>query len=212
MPVRSSHNCCHAKFLNVTLSKKPRLLSHRYALIDVLREIRRLAGVWLRVARHLAAPFFQRPHGARGNVISELWLFHPTWWRRAFREDGFELIRDEPMGLFYTGNMTFGSGLSLSRREKLAKALGSACHLYQMHRNSALRALHQRPTSAKDPVTPHGRSPDPRSASHGSHHARDRAPRTTVPPAGSPCFAMNVTFISSPREAAAALDVYSAFS
>ena len=126
-----------------------------YALIDVLREIRRLAGVWLRVARHLAAPFFQRPHGERGNIISELWLFHPNWWRRAFREDGFEIVRDEPMGLFYTGNMTFGASLSLARREALANVLGSACHLYQMQPNSALRALHQGPTSAEDAVTPH---------------------------------------------------------
>ncbi len=136
--------------------KKLRLLRLiAYALIDVSREIRRLAGVWLQVARHLATPFFQRPHGARGNIISELWLFHPTWWRRAFREDGFELIRDEPMGLFYTGHMTFGSGLPLARREKLAKVLGSACHLYQMQPNSALRALLQGPTSAEDAVTPH---------------------------------------------------------
>jgi len=103
-----------------------------YALIDVSREIRRLAGVWLQVARHLAAPFFQRRHGGRGNIISELWLFHPSWWRRAFREDGFEVITGEPMGLFYTGHMTLGPGLSLARRERLAKVLGSACHLFKV--------------------------------------------------------------------------------
>ena len=129
--------------------------ANRSSKLPTVVSPRGLAGVWLRVARHLAAPFFQRPHGARGNIISELWLFHPTWWRRAFREDGFELIRDEPMGLFYTGHMTFGSGLPLARREKLAKVLGSACHLYQMQPNSALRALHQGPTSAEDAVTPH---------------------------------------------------------
>ena len=103
-----------------------------YALIDVSREIRRLAGVWLKVAHHLGAPFLQRRHGARGNIISELWLFHPRWWRRAFREDGFEIIKDEPMGLFYTGHMTLGPGLSLARRERLAKVLGSACHLFKV--------------------------------------------------------------------------------
>jgi SAM-dependent methyltransferase len=94
--------------------------------------VRRSISAWLQVARHLAAPFFQRRHGARGNIISELWLFHPSWWRRAFREDGFEVITDEPMGLFYTGHMTLGPGLSLARRERLAKVLGSACHLFKV--------------------------------------------------------------------------------
>jgi hypothetical protein len=94
--------------------------------------VRRSISAWLQVARHLAAPFFQRRHGGRGNIISELWLFHPSWWRRAFREDGFEVITDEPMGLFYTGHMTLGPGLSLARRERLAKVLGSACHLFKV--------------------------------------------------------------------------------
>ena len=62
------------------------------------------------------------------------------------------------MGLFYTGHMTFGSGLPLARREKLAKVLGSACHLYQMQPNSALRALHQGPTRGCRNPSP-GRSP-----------------------------------------------------
>jgi SAM-dependent methyltransferase len=95
-------------------------------------KIRSFTSAGLQVARHLAAPFFQRRHGARGNIISELWLFHPSWWRRAFREDGFEVITDEPMGLFYTGHMTLGPGLSLARRERLAKVLGSACHLFKV--------------------------------------------------------------------------------
>jgi len=94
--------------------------------------IRNVISAWLKVAHHLGAPFLQRRHGARGNIISELWLFHPRWWRRAFREDGFEIIKDEPMGLFYTGHMTLGAGLSLPRRERLAKLLGSACHLFMV--------------------------------------------------------------------------------
>jgi hypothetical protein len=36
------------------------------------------------------------------------------------------------MGLFYTGHMTLGPGLSLARRERLAKVLGSACHLFKV--------------------------------------------------------------------------------
>ena len=97
-----------------------------------LKALKDLARTWLRVARHLAAPFLQRRHGERGNVISELWLFRPGWWRRAFREDGFEILHDEPMGLFYTGNMTFGIRWSIERRERLAKVLGSAYHLFKV--------------------------------------------------------------------------------
>ena len=95
-------------------------------------QLRSLARAWLQVIHHLAAPFFQRRHGERGNIISELWLFHPSWWRRAFREDQFEIVSDQPMGLFYTGNITLGARLSLARREKLAKVLGSACHIFKV--------------------------------------------------------------------------------
>lgn len=96
------------------------------------REIKRLLGAGLSTARHLAAPFFQRRHGERGNIISETWLFHPGWWRRNFRENGFEIILDEPMGLFYTGNMTFNRHWSLEKRARLSKWLGSACHIFEL--------------------------------------------------------------------------------
>ena len=94
--------------------------------------LRNLAGAWLQVVRHLVEPFLQRRHGERGNIISETWLFHPSWWRRAFHADGFEIVSDQPMGLFYTGNMTLGTRLSLARREQLAKLFGSACHLFKV--------------------------------------------------------------------------------
>lgn len=85
------------------------------------------AGIWQRLRRHFGR------HGERGNVISELWLFHPSWWRRAFRGDGFEIIRDEPVGIFYTGNTVFGTTIfSIERRQRLARILGSACHLYEV--------------------------------------------------------------------------------
>jgi SAM-dependent methyltransferase len=84
-------------------------------------------GIWQRLRRHFGR------HGERGNVISELWLFHPSWWRRAFRKDGFEIMRDEPVGIFYTGNTIFGtSAFSVKRRRRLARIFGSACHLYEV--------------------------------------------------------------------------------
>jgi len=95
-------------------------------------EIKRLAGSWCLAGRHILAPFGQRRHGERGNILSENWLFHPNWWRRNFRANGFDIMKDEPMGLFYTGNMTFNSHWSLERRAHLADVLGSACHIFEL--------------------------------------------------------------------------------
>ena len=45
-------------------------------------ERQRLREAWYRTARHTVGLCLPRRHGERGNVISELWLFHPRWWRR----------------------------------------------------------------------------------------------------------------------------------
>jgi SAM-dependent methyltransferase len=80
--------------------------------------------------RYLATPFLQRRHGERGILLTEPWFFRPGWWRRNFAANGFQVLEDKPMGLFYTGNMLFGERLSLVRREAMAGWLGSACHLF----------------------------------------------------------------------------------
>ena len=95
-------------------------------------EMRRLGEAWYFTARHVAGRLLPRRHGERGNVISESWLFHPSWWRRNFRANGFNVVHDEPMGLFYTGNMMFGTALGVPQRARLARALGSACHLFHL--------------------------------------------------------------------------------
>jgi SAM-dependent methyltransferase len=100
-------------------------------------ELRRLASAWYACARYIGGRLFQRRHGERGNVLSELWLFHPNWWRKNFSENGFVIVQDEPMGLFYTGNMLFGRHLSLATRARLAHMLGSACHLFKLKRASS---------------------------------------------------------------------------
>jgi len=87
---------------------------------------------WLQAARHIAAGFWQHRHGERGNTISETWLFHPRWWRRNFAENQFDIVRDEPMGLFYTGNMLLGSRWTLEQRARAASVLGSACHIFEV--------------------------------------------------------------------------------
>jgi SAM-dependent methyltransferase len=96
------------------------------------RDRRSLARAWFEAAREVGAAVLQPRHGERGFGLAELWLFHPAWWRKHFRQHGFALIDDRPIGLFYTGPMLFGGHLSLVRRTRLAKRLGSACHLYVM--------------------------------------------------------------------------------
>jgi SAM-dependent methyltransferase len=92
----------------------------------------RLREAWHRTARHTVGLCLPRRHGERGNVISELWLFHPRWWRRNFRDNGFIVVRDEPMGLFYSGEALLGLRLGLGQRARLARVLGSSCHLFKL--------------------------------------------------------------------------------
>jgi SAM-dependent methyltransferase len=95
-------------------------------------ELRRLGQAWYRTARHTVGLCLPRRHGERGNVISELWLFHPRWWRRSFQENDFEVIAEMPIGLFYTGEMFLGARLGLAMRARLARALGSSCRLFKV--------------------------------------------------------------------------------
>jgi SAM-dependent methyltransferase len=95
-------------------------------------ELGRLGKAWYWTARRVIGHCLPRRHGERGNVVSEMWLFHPRWWRRNFAENGFTVLHDEPMGLFYTGYMVLGTRLDLPKRRRLAAALGSACHLFKL--------------------------------------------------------------------------------
>lgn len=95
-------------------------------------ELNRLTGAWYQTARYIGGRILPRRHGERGNAISELWLFHPHWWRCHFEESGFAVIHDEPIGLFYTGNLLLGSLLTLAQRKRLAAMCGSACHLFKI--------------------------------------------------------------------------------
>ncbi len=130
----------HAWRFWTTVSAFPTALQYIGTLRDEVRprwpcstaEIKRLTRTWMLAGRYLLAPFAQRRHGERGNIISELWLFHPKWWRQNFRVNGFEIIKDEPMGLFYTGNMTFSEMWPLEKRGRLAEQLGSACHIFEL--------------------------------------------------------------------------------
>lgn len=96
---------------------------------------RRAAGAVVtavRMAGKVLYPFVQRRHGERGSTLSELWLFHPATWRRHFQKHGFEIVGDEPLGIFNTGHFVFGARWPFDRRARLAQRLGSASHLFKL--------------------------------------------------------------------------------
>jgi len=95
-------------------------------------ELRRLGNAYRRAVTILAGALHQSRHGERGNILSEAWYFRPEWWRRNFRDNGFEILREAPMGLFYTGNMFFAEKWSLARRAHLARILGSAVRIFEL--------------------------------------------------------------------------------
>jgi SAM-dependent methyltransferase len=82
-------------------------------------------------ARRSASSALRR-HGERGNVLTELWLFNPRWWRRNFAANGFEIVEERPVGLFYTAECLLGSKLPLAWRRALAKMLGSSTQLFRI--------------------------------------------------------------------------------
>jgi SAM-dependent methyltransferase len=104
----------------------PQLLPRGFSV----SERRRLAGVLRATARGIAIGVLPLRHGERGNILSELLTFHPAWWRRNFQENGYALIKDAPVGLFYTGHMLFGPRLGLAKRKRLARYLGSGSHMF----------------------------------------------------------------------------------
>lgn len=69
-------------------------------------------------------------HGERGGALTEPFYYSERWWRKTFASAGFRIEASYPAGLFYTGCMLFAGRLSTSRREDLAKRLGSACRVY----------------------------------------------------------------------------------
>ena len=95
-------------------------------------ERRRLAAAWYQTARNVGGRLLPPRHGARGYTISEIRLFHPSWWRRNFRENGFTITHDAATGLFHTGNMLLGPRLDEARRRQLAVVLGSTGHVFEL--------------------------------------------------------------------------------
>lgn len=69
-------------------------------------------------------------HGERGaNAVAEMAFLTRAWWRGAFRRHGWEMLRIEASGLWYSGCGLAGPRIALRRRRTLARILGSTCHL-----------------------------------------------------------------------------------
>jgi SAM-dependent methyltransferase len=72
---------------------------------------------------------FPGPHGVSRSAMAELLAFSRWRWRQAFEAAGFAISDRTTTGLFYTG-YTLCPGLTLSVRRRLARWLGSACHVF----------------------------------------------------------------------------------
>ncbi len=71
-------------------------------------------------------------HGETGSAFSELYLFSSYRWRRCFKKTGWNILKVEPCGLFYSGQKLLGKTLPLEKREKIAKFFGSSCTIFLM--------------------------------------------------------------------------------
>ncbi len=89
----------------------------------------RTRGMWWAIKRVL----WDEPHGEYPSAISELWYFSRRRWLKLFQENGFDLVEDRTCGIFYTGYGVFPS-ISIERRRKLARILGSATRVYVLRK------------------------------------------------------------------------------
>ncbi|MCP9443058.1 MAG: methyltransferase domain-containing protein [Nitrospira sp.] len=88
-------------------------------------------GAWYIFRRMLAAG----PHGEYPSAISELWYFSRRRWLNLLQQNGFELVDDWALGLFYTGYGVCPK-LSIMWRRRLAALLGSATHVFVLRKTS----------------------------------------------------------------------------
>lgn len=73
-------------------------------------------------------------HGERGNAFTEMFTFGRVAWRRHFANHGFRILKEEPVGLWYSGHMVLGPRLPIRVRHGLSRWMGSACYLFVVQR------------------------------------------------------------------------------
>lgn len=81
--------------------------------------------------------FFPMRHGERGVTLTEIYYYSKYWWKRTFRRHGFVVTRVDRNHLFYTMANSLADSLSLAVRHRLARVLGSACHIYVLKPTAA---------------------------------------------------------------------------
>lgn len=96
-----------------------------------------IRGRLVMAAKIIGGALLLMPHGERGNAISEMRLFRPSWWQRNFEQNGFTVVACRPVELFYTGCMVMGKYLTFARRRALSRVLGSACYLFVAMKSGA---------------------------------------------------------------------------
>jgi SAM-dependent methyltransferase len=69
-------------------------------------------------------------HGERGNRFTEWWHFRGASWKRRFENLGWEVESIEGLGLFNTGYLVASRLISMDRRKRLARLLGSSCLIF----------------------------------------------------------------------------------
>ena len=74
-------------------------------------------------------------HGEAGNWLTEIYYFSRLRWERMFRRSGLHLEASKPLRLFYTGYSVADARISLARRGRLSRWLGSACRVYVLRRS-----------------------------------------------------------------------------
>ena len=83
------------------------------------------------LAATLKKAIFQGPHGEYPNAFTELYYFSRFRWSRVFARNGFRIRVNSRNAIFYTG-YALAPQLSLPTRQKLARLLGSSCHVFVM--------------------------------------------------------------------------------
>src|SRR5688572_5845445 len=81
--------------------------------------------------------FILRRHGERGNVLTEFYLYSSSTWKSLFTSTGWKIKKATSGNFFYTGEMFLGRKLSIERRRKLSKFLGSYCYIFILGKSGA---------------------------------------------------------------------------
>lgn len=79
---------------------------------------------------------FPARHGERGNTVTEIYYYSRAFWHKKFTENNFEIIHMESNKLFYTMANSLGPSVSIKKRQRLARLLGSAGHIYVLKKKN----------------------------------------------------------------------------